>query len=181
MKFPLSIPPLADYHTGGRRFGSDRPGGRLHAGCDLIAQPGTPVRAVAKGKIRIVAYPFVSGEDDIWALEVTHEDDDGGTFTVRYGEVSPDSVRHWKAGAVVNEGQEIARVGRFKSGSSMLHFEYYVPAVPAGKSLTGDPPFKRHMHLKDPTSFLDELLADTALAVAMNGHPAPSPSPAKTG
>ena len=48
MLFPLSFRPAESYHERPRSFGAPRDGGtRSHAGCDLYAPIGTPVRAVA--------------------------------------------------------------------------------------------------------------------------------------
>ena len=47
--FPLRARPPDDYHTGGRNFGASRSGGaRKHAGCDLIAAPGTEILCMTR-------------------------------------------------------------------------------------------------------------------------------------
>jgi murein DD-endopeptidase MepM/ murein hydrolase activator NlpD len=66
----------------GDRFGAPRPGGRLHAGVDLIAARGTPIRAAAAGIITKVRCQSSTGTCDSdgnpkatgcgWYVEVTH-------------------------------------------------------------------------------------------------------------
>ena len=66
----------------GDRFGAPRPGGRLHAGVDLIAARGTPVRAAAAGTVTRVRCQSSTGTCDSdgsshasgcgWYAEITH-------------------------------------------------------------------------------------------------------------
>lgn len=146
--FPLESRPAQDYRTGGRRFEADRPGGRKHAACDLIAPQGTRVLAMADGVVIRGPYPFYLGTH---ALEVRH--DDG--MVVRYGEIMQDLPPRVSLGTRVSRGQEIAKVGLLNSGSSMLHLEIYRGTETGSLTQAGNP-FKRRGDLTDPTPFLDE-------------------------
>jgi len=68
LRFPLRRRPHLSYKAGGRAFGAQRSRGRRHAGCDLIAVPGTEILAVTDGQV-IAHYHFYSGTD---ALEIRH-------------------------------------------------------------------------------------------------------------
>lgn len=146
LRFPFNRRPGISYKTGGRYFGAQRSNGRLHAGCDLIARPGTEIFAVADGVIG-ASYAFYSGTD---ALEVEHS----GGFVVRYGEISglASGVRR---GSSVTRGQLIAYVGQLNSGSSMLHFEMYSGADSGRLTVRSNPPYQRRSDLIDPTDHLD--------------------------
>lgn len=156
--FPLPVIPDESYKSGGRRFGALRnKGQRTHAGCDLIAAPGTPICAIADGKVRMNPYYFYNGT---YALEVEH-----GQMLVRYGEILPTAVHdsrltflaEIKKGALVKKGQVIAYVGKMLK-DSMLHFECYSNAtLPGGltdRSKSGGA-FQRRSDLMDPTNLLD--------------------------
>src|SRR5262249_29519265 len=71
MSFPLPFVPKHTYHAGGCRFGADRPNGRKHAACDLLAPLDTPVLAVARGIILRSPYKFYRAKNHVWtyALE----------------------------------------------------------------------------------------------------------------
>jgi len=143
--FPLRERPDQDYHTGGRAFGADRPG-RKHAGCDLIAPPGTEVLAMADGEVILDPYHFYK---DTYALEVKH----ANGMVVRYGEIADQVPSGVEAGASVSQGQVIARIGLSDTGSHMLHLEMY--SGDETGSLTGGGPYKRRADLVNPTSYLD--------------------------
>jgi murein DD-endopeptidase MepM/ murein hydrolase activator NlpD len=170
--FPIDREPRKDWHGEGRQFGARRSGshgGRAHAGCDLLAPRGTPVRAVDDGMVINVA-PFYDGTSYI---EVDH-----GAFVVRYGEVQPpsfvDAVAPVAAGEWVKRGQQIGRVGWLvQVKNSMLHFEMYKGtrsgslslATPneyeGGAWLAGAVPFYRRADLIDPTPFIDSWSSTT--------------------
>lgn len=158
--FPIPQSPSQPYHGAGsgmRQFGWRRSGGaRRHAGCDLYAPVGTPVRAVSDGVVRRVA-PFYYKTD---AVEVVH---DCGSI-VRYGEVKP-LVRE---GETVKRGQQIATVAQMHTPSGpfplkMLHVELYsglrtgALTQPRERSaihrLSGKP-FMRRRDLMNPTALL---------------------------
>ncbi|MEY4588523.1 MAG: hypothetical protein RL497_599 [Pseudomonadota bacterium] len=156
--FPLPVLPSQSYKAGGCRFGANRDkGGRKHAGCDLIAPPGTPICAIADGKIHENPYYFYNGT---YALEVEH-----GQMLVRYGETLPTALHdrrltflpEIKKGALVKKGQVIAYVGKMLK-DSMLHFECYSNAMlPGGltdRSKSGGA-YQRRSDLMDPTNLLD--------------------------
>ena len=145
--FPLRKKPELDYHTGGRKFGADRTGGRKHAGCDLIAPQGTEILAMANGEIIRGPYYFYEGT---YALEIRH----ANGMIVRYGEISQKVPIGIKEGTRVSQGQVIARVGRLNSGSHMLHLEMYKGAEQGPLTQSGNS-YKRRSDLVDPTSHLD--------------------------
>ncbi len=91
-------------------FGDPRPGGRSHAGIDLIAAYGTPVVAVASG----VAGPAGS----IGGLGVTLQHDSDGDWTF-YAHLSS-----YGASGHVSAGTVIGYVGP-GNGVNHLHFEYH--------------------------------------------------------
>lgn len=147
IRFPLKRRPKLSYKKGARYFGAKRSNGRLHAGCDLIASPGTEIYAVADGVIG-ASYAFYSGTD---ALEVKHT----GGFVVRYGEISG-LAAGLKRGSKVTRGQLIAYVGQLNSGSSMLHFEMYSGSETGRLTVRSNKPYQRRSDLVDPTSHLDQ-------------------------
>ena len=168
MIFPMRQRPVQDYHTDDRQFGANRARGkRKHAGCDLIAAPGTEILAMADGEVIEGPYQFHSGTD---AIEIRHND---GTV-VRYGEIASTLPSGIRKGVGVLQGQVIARVGQLNSGSSMLHLEMYRgtetgslterPARPGDK-------FNRRADLMDPAPFLDAapLLDELSVAPATVG------------
>jgi hypothetical protein len=153
--FPLRKKPAQDYTSGGRAFGSMRAGNRKHAGCDLIAFPGTEILAMADGVVSRGPYYFYEGT---YALEIKH---DNG-MVVRYGEISQRVPAGISAGTSVSRGQIIARVGQLNSGSSMLHLEMYEGYENGPLTQTGNS-YVRRSDLTDPTPYLDDApLSDAA-------------------
>ena len=148
--FPLNEKPEESYKTGMRAFGASRAGGkRKHAGVDLYAQKGTPIRAMKDGEI-IQDYNFYLGTR---ALEVDH-----GDMILRYGEISH-VAEGIAAGVKVKRGQVIAYVGElvFKSGNkmSMLHLEAYKGTDEGALTVRDLKPYQRRSDLFDPTELLD--------------------------
>lgn len=157
--FPLQKSPPAHWHwtKGMRRFGAGRSKGRAHAGCDLYAPEGTPVYAVADGKVTRDPSYFYNGT---YALEVDH-----GPFLVRYGEVR--NGCRLRKGDSVQCGEKIAEVGHLLNitlPSDMLHIEFYDKT--ASGALTelnasrtarhqNNHPFLRRRDLTDPTPWLN--------------------------
>lgn len=146
MRFPLPFRPNLSYSTGGRRFGAPRDGGRLHAGCDLIAPEGTDIFAVGSGIVVLGPYPFYRGT---YAIEVRHSN-----FIARYCEIRG-TAQGVGVGSQVQEGQLIAYVGRMYQ-DSMLHFEMYSGAAQGPLTQRNNPPYQRRDDLIDPTPHLDQ-------------------------
>jgi murein DD-endopeptidase MepM/ murein hydrolase activator NlpD len=145
--FPLAHRPSPDWKGGARYFGAPRDGGRLHAGCDLLAPQGTTVYAVADGVLRNGGeYTFTTKGK--WsamthAVEIRH-----GNLIARYGEILPGS---YVGGAHVKRGQAIAKIG----GLKMLHFELYTNGSDPG-SLTGSNAYHRRRDVTNPSPYLDK-------------------------
>ena len=150
MSFPLPFVPKHTYHTGGCRFGADRPNGRKHAACDLLAPLDTPVLAVARGIILRSPYKFYRAKNHVWtyALEVKHTKG----YIVRYTEVAR-CAEGIETGVSVEEGQTIAYVG----AALMLHFELYKGTEHGPLTDRSRAGFQRRADLLNPTSFIDSL------------------------
>ncbi|WP_075188398.1 peptidoglycan DD-metalloendopeptidase family protein [Teredinibacter haidensis] len=147
-KFPLAMRPRESYKTGMRRFGATRSGGRLHAGCDLYAQIGTPVYAMADGVVETAGYEFYLGT---YAVEVKHLD-----FLALYGELGKVSSP-LKKGATVKKGQLVGKIGKLQGlNMSMLHLEMYSGKENGRLTVKSNLPYKRRSDLIDPTSILDK-------------------------
>lgn len=149
--YPLEIKATADYHTGARRFGSNRASGRKHAGIDLYAPTGTVVRAMAAGRVLNV-YAFYC---NTYAIEIDH-----GSFIARYGEVDKDEDNIFvEVGDVVARGDKIGKVGKLvgiKVPSNMLHLEMYASTKASSLTVKGNPPYQRRADLFDPTPSMDK-------------------------
>lgn len=147
--FPLKQRPQFSYKQGPRAFGSNRSGGRKHAGCDLYATSGTDIRAIADGTVTAIYYFYLGTK----AIEVDH-----GKYHVRYGEVRGEATA-LKVGSKVKRGETIAKVGtlKFKSGKtmSMLHIEFYNKSSFGALTVRSNLPYKRRSDLINPTSILD--------------------------
>ncbi len=90
------------------------PGGHFHAGLDLAAPAGTPVRAAGSGLV-----VFAASDQSGYGLHVVL--DHGGGVTTLYGHLLEAGVR---TGQLVLQGQQIGQVG--STGNSTgphLHFE----------------------------------------------------------
>lgn len=86
---------------------------RFHAGIDLAAPTGTPVRAVADGQVRVA--------DGVGGYGRLIELDHGQGWTTRYGHLQAQTVR---VGTWVRAGDIIALVGLTgRSTGPHLHFE----------------------------------------------------------
>lgn len=156
--FPLPARPAQCYRKGARAFNSSR-GSRQHAGCDLYAQVGTEIRAMADGVV-IQCYHFYKNTDTI---EIDH-----GNFIARYCEMTPRSATERKklAKKNVTRGEVIGTVGQMfnengtKFPNSMLHLELYrttTSPLLANNGLTNDSaPFQRRSDLADPSDTLDK-------------------------
>lgn len=166
--FPLKKDP--DYYCDeGRSFSASRDFGRLHAACDLLAPPGTPIYAVADGTVVQMPYFFYLGTD---ALEIRHSeliDGDGTSIQnaiVRYGEIAPGSAvdqrtgRLLKAGDKVKRGQQIARVGvLIDYDAYMLHWELFRGNRKGPLTIDYGGVYQRREDLMNPTEFLKRWIA----------------------
>lgn len=136
-----------------RSFGAKRTG-RLHAGCDLYAALGSPVQAIAKGKV-LRAGGFYWGT---FAIEVDH----GSYGVARYCEICV--AAGIAPGVSVAQGQVIGYVAQLVNPNKaaagnphpMLHFELY-SGKGKGSLSNDDGPYKRRSDLKDPTRALFQL------------------------
>jgi hypothetical protein len=142
--FPLAQIPQPDWRGGARFFGAPR-GGRSHAGCDLLAAPGTAIYAISDGVLVRGPYEFTGPPKYplTHAIEIRH-----GAILIRYGEIAPGS---YCGGSTPSAGQKIAQVGALQ----MLHFEVYTNGASSG-SLTnvGNMPYQRRSDLTDPAPYL---------------------------
>jgi murein DD-endopeptidase MepM/ murein hydrolase activator NlpD len=156
--FPFAILPKEDWMSGPRRFGANRKGGaRAHAACDLYADKGTIIHAVADGRVIRGPYTFYAGTS---AIEIDH-----GKFIARYGEVQSDAFV--REGDTVTMGQQIARVGHLQGiavSSDMLHFELYDKSATGSLTVRNKSesklrqdgvPYMRRRDLIDPTPCLN--------------------------
>lgn len=152
--FPLIARPDNDYTSGMAAFGASRSNGRKHAGVDLYAEKGTPIRAIKDG-IVIQTYPFYLGTQ---ALEIDH-----GDMLIRYGEISH-VASDINVGMRVTRGQIIGYVGElvFSSGTrmSMLHFEAYKGTARGALTVRELVPYQRRSDLFDPTEMLNEAVLE---------------------
>lgn len=121
------------WRRGGARispgFASGRPGGRIHAACDLCAPRGTDIRAICDGEVLLLQDGFC---DETWQLVVLHSCEGMDPFIVRYGEIwdpADSGISHTR-GATVTGGSVIAKVGQIGNGGSMLHLELYASGHP---------------------------------------------------
>ena len=164
--FPLSTRADAAYYGPGggmRAFRASRSSGRrAHAGCDLYRPVGTPVYAVAPGRV-LSTGPFYLRTN---AVVVAHPLPGGGGYVVRYGEVDPNvPVR---PGELVEQGQMIGRVGQMVLGNgrpfhlSMVHFELFLGneggaltrRVGSAVDRVHNRSFARRRDICDPTALL---------------------------
>lgn len=155
--FPLHQRPAFDWHVHPRNFGTTRSSGRKHAGCDLYAPKGTPVLAVADG--RIVGFGRFTVVKDfpelVGAIEVEH----AGGWISRYCEVGRRLAGALKIGSSVKAGEVIGEIGhlmhKLPIPSDMLHFELYGGWETGTLSQRDVGEFHRRADLLDPTSYLD--------------------------
>lgn len=147
-QFPLKSRPMQSYKEGMRRFGSNRKGGRRHAGCDLYAPVGTPIYAMDDGEVLRDVYAFYLGT---YALEVKHTN-----FIARYGEISR-VAGGLKKGSKIEKGQLIGYVGELRGlNMSMLHLELYKNVSNSSRlTVRSNEPYRRRADLIDPSDILD--------------------------
>jgi murein DD-endopeptidase MepM/ murein hydrolase activator NlpD len=109
--------------TAGGSFGARRPSSktftRHHQGVDLYAPAGEAVLACEDGVI--VAH---QGWDGPNAKAILVE---SNGCLILYGAVAPGS--YGPVGTVVRRGEQIAKIGVYPAGSTMLHIELWLPGV----------------------------------------------------
>ncbi len=153
--YPLAVKATADYHTGARRFGSNRASGRKHAGIDLYAPTGTAVRAMADGTVLDV-YEFYC---ETFVIEIDH-----GSFIARYGEVDKNRKNIFVVrGDRVARGEKIGLVGKLvgiKVPSDMLHLEMYSTNKRSPLTVRENRPYQRRDDLMDPTSSINKAVLE---------------------
>lgn len=157
--WPLGRTPATNFKAGSL-FGAKRPWKgtttRHHCGIDLGAPLGTPMLAPEAG---------VSLGETGWdapAKAVLLQLDSG--LTVLLGGSAAGSAA--PKGTRVAAGQQVAKVGAYPNGSTMLHFQLYdgtltAAQVEARKSWAWDAP--RPDHLLDPLDYLRTAAARTQL------------------
>ena len=133
MRFPIALDRPGVSHRwktpgvdGG--FGADRGDGtgRKHAAVDIGAPHGTPVLAMADGKVTERGHGdnvFLKAPMPLFAIAIKH---DGG-FVARYGEIN-EIPALLMVGARVREGEQIGIVQQHslhKRAKSMLHLDLY--------------------------------------------------------
>lgn len=96
-------------------FGDPRPGGRSHAGIDMIAAQGTPVVAVHSGTVHRTG----SSIGGLGAV-VFHDGSSDWTFYTHF-----DSYGAYGEGSHVSAGSTIGYVGNTGTTVYHLHFEYH--------------------------------------------------------
>jgi len=139
----------------GRRFMAHRSGDRFHVGVDLYCEPGDPVIACEDGTI-VNLYHFYHGS---YCMVVQCD----SRLVINYAEVRNGSWEEFGIyeGSHISRGQPIARIGIMSGGSSMLHFETYMPPTPKNQKYFGG----NAGPILNPTYYL--LLAAT---IAMKGQ-----------
>lgn len=96
-------------------FGDPRPGGRSHAGIDMIAARGTPVVAVHSGTVHRTG-SSIGG----LGVVVFHDGSSDWTFYTHF-----DSYGAYGEGSHVSAGSTIGYVGNTGTTVYHLHFEYH--------------------------------------------------------
>jgi murein DD-endopeptidase MepM/ murein hydrolase activator NlpD len=156
--YPIPIYEMHNYHYGGISFAgtSKSRGDRLHAACDLVVPPGTPVYAVERGKVLQV--PKTKFFQQTYTVVIRHND-----FVIRYAEL--DKNRLVAEGDEIEEGTQIGVVGVNYKGRGMLHFEMYkgTASGPLSQPSNNDKydyvtpgNYQRRRDLIDPTPYLDK-------------------------
>lgn len=153
-----------NYKVGMAQFGWRRPGGRIHAACDLYAPLKSDVRAVDSSYI-VESGNFYLGTQ---AIAIFHE----GIGVIRYGEILEIPEKFLKINASVEAGEVVGKVGQVIKVSPMAHIElfdgsgtgsltnrsgrveYYNEGVQKNAN------YERRADLMNPTALLDRLWAE---------------------
>ncbi|WP_162150100.1 glycoside hydrolase family protein [Saccharicrinis fermentans] len=184
--FPLDIKPQNDKNnstyngkewyasaeSNGTTFGASRDkGARKHAGRDLYASWGTPIRAMADGEVIEMTRNWFN---NVGVISIAHKTTSGRKFICRYGEVDGSSIA-FKKGQKVMQGDFIARIGFLKYPgknkdmppiqsprglrTNMLHFEFYSNGethADIGVNLSSNIYRRKRTDLTDPLEILKE-------------------------
>ncbi|MDP9212142.1 MAG: M23 family metallopeptidase, partial [bacterium] len=100
--------PCSPYRLSGYNFGQYVSGWGYHAGQDIGCSSGTPVYAIADGK---VVYSALTPDSWRWGnlIMIEHTNPDGSKATSLYGHLS--NNRRVAAGQHVSKGQHIGAIG----------------------------------------------------------------------
>ncbi|HDQ98763.1 MAG TPA: M23 family metallopeptidase, partial [candidate division WOR-3 bacterium] len=129
LKSPLNFARVTSFF--GRRFHPIHRTWRQHHGLDYAAPTGTPVSAVADGRVAVAGWMGGYGN----CVDVVHP----GGYRTRYGHLSRFGAGV-KVGATVSQGQVIGYVGSTGlSTGPHLHFELHANGAPKNP-LRFDPP-----------------------------------------
>ena len=126
---PIAAEDLSNTNTGGKMHESEfmvpdaegafSPEGRFHAGYDLFAEPGSPIRSPIEGTVvEVKASRGNTGQ--IFGGVVKVQGADGRVWVFRH--VDPETVSE---GAKVTAGQLIARITDWRGGPSHTHMELW--------------------------------------------------------
>ena len=151
MRFPVDSYVDSFLKKPAARFGARRERGRVHAGCDIYVPEGTPVKAVAGGKIRQDLTLFYQKTA---SFVIEHD-----FFTVRYGELSFEppirsGVYSNPRSGFVEEGRVLGYVKVTNYPVPMLHFEMYSGKATGPLTVRTNAPTQRRADLLDPTDWL---------------------------
>lgn len=148
------------YKEGMRQFGWRRSKGkRLHAGCDIYAPLGSPVKTIADGKVVEKAL-FYNGT---FQISVNHPN----IGVIRYGEIDKIPAK-LGIGDDISAGMQVGVIGQLQGMDvhPMLHLELFKGTVGGiltdRKNLTiysfvKAGPYQRRSDLMNPTDLLDKL------------------------
>ena len=150
-----------NYKQGMAQFGWRRPGGRVHAACDLYAPLKSDVVAVDAGIIVESGYFYEATQ----AIAIRHL----GIGIIRYGEILEIPKEFLKIGAEVKAGDVIGKVAQVIKVSPMLHFELFDGSRSGiltdrvnkieyyNEGVLKIANYQRRADLMNPTKFLDRL------------------------
>ena len=133
---------------------------RAHKGVDYSAPTGTPIQAVADGKISFVGWKGGYGQ----VIQLKH----GDTYSTLYGHMSK-FAKGIHNGSLVNQGQIIGYVGRTGLATGPhLHFEFLIDGIHRDP-LTVKLPNSLALDRKFDKSFLKQTAPLLARLEALNG------------
>lgn len=147
---PINVKPSNDITKSPGAFGSNRSGGRRHAGVDLYCDEGTPVYAMEDGVITAFSPEYYAGTQ---AVAIT------GSVVIRYCEmqVNPGFA---KVGTSVKQGACLGIVKKCEGiNQAMLHIEFFNNIISkAALTDVSKLPYKRREDLFDGTEILKSVM-----------------------